>query len=198
MSANPLAYFRNLGLGTRIALTMFAAMLAIQVLNSALFLLLPRPHFKVYSARWIVAETVKVASALAEAAPSAQQEIAKRFLLETELTLRSQPQRPPSPQRREFPALHRLAASLSDALAGKIRNIEVRGHWGPPGPPPDAEAVMVPPAFASSLPRGALSPAEPDIAIWGRFEWRSDGDERGQDNRGDEPRDRASDLIGPH
>lgn len=162
---------RSFGLGTRIALTMLGALLAIQALNAAVFFLGPRPDFKIYSARWIIEQTQKVVTELAGVPPAAQAPIAERFLADTGLKLRSMPPRPREARRRqEHPALQRLAASLKAALAGKVRDIEVQSFFRKPGPPPDVAPVMVPPEFEFSLPRGPLDEHESDIPIWGEFD----------------------------
>jgi signal transduction histidine kinase len=162
---------RSLGLGTRIALTMLGALIAIQGLNAAVFFLGPRPDFKIYSTRWIIDQTQKVVSELVAAPPSDQDAIAERFVEKTGLVLRSMPPRPRDARRRpEFPVLQRLAASLEVALVGKVRDVEVHGFFKMPGPPPDVAPVMVPPEFEFSLPRGPLDANESDIPIWSEFE----------------------------
>jgi signal transduction histidine kinase len=166
-----LTRLRSLGLGTRIALTMLAALLAIQALNAAVFFFGPRPDFKIYSARWLIEQTQKVVNEIVASPPADQEDIAKRFLASTGLKLRSMPPRPRDARRGpEFPPLQRLAASLELALAGKVRSIEVHSFFKMPGPPPDVAPVMVPPEFEASLPRGALATNESDIPIWGEFE----------------------------
>lgn len=155
-----------LGLGTRLALTMLGAMVAIQALNSAVFVLLPRPDFKIFSARWIVAETDKVMRALAQSPAADEVAVAEHFRAETGLVLGPPPPRVGDEQRLEFGALERLQDSLEVALAGITRDVKVRSFLGPP----DARPVMVPPGFEPSIPRGPLTATEPDLPVWGRFD----------------------------
>ena len=88
MKPNNLARLGSVRLGTRIALTMLGAMLAIQALNSAIFFLLPRPTPKIYSARWIVAETQKVVGDLTASPQESYQDVAKRFQERTAFCIR--------------------------------------------------------------------------------------------------------------
>ncbi|MBL8844343.1 MAG: HAMP domain-containing protein [Hyphomicrobium zavarzinii] len=169
MKPNNLARLGSVRLGTRIALTMLGAMLAIQALNSAIFFLLPRPTPKIYSARWIVAETQKVVGDLTASPQESYQDVAKRFQERTGLTLRQKPEKSEEHKRKEFPALQRVTDTLQAALAGKVSGIEVKSLMKPHGPPPDTAPVTMPPEFEFSFPKGPLTDTEPDIPIWSQF-----------------------------
>lgn len=161
----------RVGLSTRIALTMLVALLLLQGLTAATFLLLPRPAQTIYSARWLISETSDAARRIFDTEASRRSEVAKTFGDAQHLSVWWNEARlgPPGPGRTTPGFFTRLERSLRERLGGAVKSVSVEARGGP-GFRQDAEKTQfVPAGFEQHLPTGVLSDNEPDIPIIGGF-----------------------------
>ncbi|MGO9170783.1 MAG: ATP-binding protein [Rhodomicrobium sp.] len=163
----------QLRLGTRIAATIVAAIFAVQVLNAAVFLLLPRPQMTVYGARWLIGKIEAAAQTVFAASEAERPLLAAQAGPADDLRIRWQPQadwNPPEPPGPYTSLLDRIQASLENDLKGKVQKVTVRGHGGPPYPHFRGEERYLPHDFISQLPHGPIAAGEAEIPIIGGFE----------------------------
>ncbi|MFT3731855.1 MAG: ATP-binding protein [Hyphomicrobium sp.] len=161
----------RLGLGSRIALTMLAALLLVQGLNAATFFFLPRPTQTVYSAHWLIAKTSEIAKKIFSADASQRKAVAKTLDDGRQLFISWNEKRlgPPNFDRNEPGFLIRLERSLRDRLGDAVKTISVEARGGPGFQRDDEKTQFVPPGFEQHLSTGALADNEPDIPIFGDF-----------------------------
>ena len=138
------ARLRRIGLGTRIALTMLAAMVLIQALNITAFFLLPRPTEPIYSPEWLVERAAEAAALFA--LPRETREAAAEILSKTHGikfasrlgSERAPPDRPQGPSAnddhsRSFQHLKTLIET--NVAAEKHLTVSVDALRPPPPPP---------------------------------------------------------------
>jgi len=161
----------RLGLSTRIALTMFVALLLLQGLNAATFFFLPRPAQTIYSARWLISETTVAARKIFDTDASRRKDAAKALSAELNFFVLWNAKRMGAPGHEQTaPAfLIRLERSLRESLGRTVKSVSVEARGGPGFPRDDEKIQFVPAGFEQHLPIGVLSADEPDIPIIGGF-----------------------------
>lgn len=170
VSTRPLSRSRiqpQLRLGTRFAVTTLIALLVVQVLSSATFLLLPPPQTTLFGARWLAETAEQAAKTIFAASEEARPALAKSIGQERGLHVSwhtREVTRPPHVE--HVPVLDRLQATLETKLAGQVR---VHAYGGPPPPFHGGEVRYVPPVLAQQLPTGAITLKEAEIPIPGHF-----------------------------
>jgi signal transduction histidine kinase len=162
----------QLRLGTRFAVTTLIALLVVQVLSSATFLLLPPPQTTLFGARWLAETAEQAVRTIFAASEEARPALAKSIGQERGLqiswhTLELTSTRPPHAE--HVPVLDRLQATLETMLAGQVREVRVHAHGGPPPPFHGGDVRYVPPVLAEQLPTGAITLKEAEIPIPGHF-----------------------------
>lgn len=165
--------FRKVRLGTRIAVTILAAIIAVDALYAVLFLLMPARTLTTYSAQWLVGKAEEAASVIFQEDGQARDARAAKFGTDNHLQIRwrrtwDDPE--PEPKRGLRPFLERARASIARDLEGKARKVAVRGMLELRGNIFHVDLQPQPPDFLNRLPLGPLEPGEADLPILGIFE----------------------------
>ena len=163
----------RLRLGTRIAATILAAIIAVDALYAVLFLLMPARIITTYSARWLVGKADEATSIIFQEDEQARDARAARFGADNHLRIRwrrtwGEPE--PEPKKGLRPFLDRARASIERDLEGKVRKVAVRGALELRGNMFHVDLQPHPPDFLNRLPLGPLGHGEADLPILGIFE----------------------------
>ncbi len=163
----------RLRLGTRIAVTILAAIIAVDALFAVLFLLMPARLLTTYSARWLVGKAEEATSVIFQEDPKARDASATRFGADNHLLIRwrrawDEPE--PASEQGLRPFLERARASIEHDLQGKVRKVAVKGVLELRGNMFHVDVQPQPPDFLNRLPLGPLGPGEADIPLLGIFE----------------------------
>jgi signal transduction histidine kinase len=163
----------RLRLGTRIAFTILAAIVAVDALYVVLFLLMPARLLTTYSAHWLVGKAGEATSIIFQEDGRARDARAARFGTDNHLQIRWQrtwDEPEPESKRGLRPFLERARATIERDLEGKVRNVAVRGMLELRGNIFHVDLQPQPPDFLNQLPLGPLEPGEADLPILGIFE----------------------------
>ena len=159
-------------LGTRIAAMTLIALLAVQAMNAAAFLLLPHPEMPVYSARRLIEKVEEAVPAIFAAQETERQLLAEQAGVKNNLRIRwqlSKDQIQLHPPTYASSVLDRVPASLEKDFREKVRTVVVLEHGGPRGPDHHGYRHL-PPEFRKQLPSGPIEPNESDSPLFGPFE----------------------------
>ncbi|MGO9486842.1 MAG: ATP-binding protein [Rhodomicrobium sp.] len=162
----------------RIAATMLIAVLAVEALNAAVFLLIPARIVRLYSGHWLIAKSEEAASAIFQADAKARDTLSARFGADNNLYIRWQRTLPATPESDQFlrPWLERVRMAIENDLKGKARKVTVKGGLPLRGNIFHVDALPQPPDFLSRLElAGPLRPEEADIPLLGTFEFAIQG-----------------------
>ncbi len=163
----------RLGLGTRIAATILAALIAVDALFAVLFLFMPARLMTIYSAHWLVGKSVEAASVIFQADAQARDALADRFGSDNHLQIhwrRTWDEPEPGSEKGLRPFLERARASIERELEGKARKVVVRGVLELRGNMFHVDVQPQPPDFLNRLPLGPLEPGDANLPILGIFE----------------------------
>lgn len=163
----------RLRLGTRIAVTILAAIVAVDALFAVLFLLMPAELLTTYSAHWIVGKAEEATSVIFQEDPQTRDARAAWFGADNHLHVRWQRRWDEFERASEKglrPFLERARASIERNLEGKVRKVEVKGVLELRGNMFHVDVQPQPPDFLNRLPLGPLGPGEADIPLLGIFE----------------------------
>ncbi len=160
-------------LTTRIALTIVAALVAVDALFVVLFFLMPARLMTTYSARWLVGKSEEAASIIFHADVPARDALAIRFGADNHLQIRwrrtfAEPS--PGSEKGLRPFVERARASIERDLQGIARRVVARGVLELQGNIFHVDLQPYPPDFIQRLPVGPLEPGEADLPILGIFE----------------------------
>ena len=163
----------RLRLGTRIAVTILAAIIAVDALYVVLFLLMPARLLTTYSAHWLVGKAEEATSVIFQDDAQARDARAARFGADNDLQIRwrrtwDEPE--PASEKGLRPFLERARASIERDLEGKVRKVAVRGVLKLRGNMFHVDVQPQPPDFLNRLPLGPLGHGEADVPILGIFE----------------------------
>ncbi len=163
----------RLRLGTRIAVTILAAIIAVDALFAVLFLLMPARLLTTYSAHWLVGKAEEATSVIFQEDPKTRDASATRFGADNHLQIRwrrawDEPE--PASERGLRPFLERARASIEHDLQGKVRKVAVKGVLELRGNMFHVDVQPQPPDFLNRLPLGPLGPGEADIPLLGIFQ----------------------------
>ncbi len=156
-------------LGTRIAAMTLIALLAVQAMNAAIFLLLPPPQMPVYSARWLIEKIEETVPAIFAAQEADRPHLAEQAETQDNLRIRWRPsnQIQPEPPAYSSLVLDRVRASLEKGLGEKVRAVIVKEHGFPLGPD-HLDDRHLPPELRKQLPPGPIEAN--DTLLFGHFE----------------------------
>ena len=163
----------RLRLGTRIAVTILAAIIAVDALYVVLFLLMPARLLPTYSAHWLVGKAEEATSVVFQEDTRARDARAARFGADNHLQIRwrrtwDEPE--PASEKGLRPFLERARASIERDLEGKVRKVAVKGALELRGNMFHVDLQPQPTDFLQRLPLGPLKPGEADVPILGIFE----------------------------
>ena len=161
-------------LQTRIAVTMLLVVLAVQVLNAIVFVLMPAHLLTVYSAHWLIEQSEAAALAIFQADTKARRPLSARLGADNRLQIRWLPEwaEPASAAASALtrPFLERARGSIEADLKGKAGKVMVKGLLELHGNQFKVDVLQQPPDFVSRLAHGPLRPGDPDLPIIGPFE----------------------------
>ncbi len=160
-------------LGHRIAVTILAAIVAVDALYVVLFLLMPARILTVYSANWLTGKAEAAAMLVFQDDEQERDAISARFGADNHLRIRwRRTWDPPDPPLREGlrPFIDRAKATIEADLAGKVRRVTVKGALELRGNIFRVDVQPQPPDFLERMSVGPLEPGDADIPILGIFE----------------------------
>ncbi|MFZ1109101.1 MAG: ATP-binding protein [Rhodomicrobium sp.] len=163
----------RLRLRTRIAVTILAAIVAVDALYAVLFLLMPARVLTTYSGHWLTGKAREATSDIFNEDAQAREARADKFGADNHLHVRWQRTwEEPEPQGKKGlrPFLERARASIERDLEGKVRKVAVRGALELRGNIFHVDVQPYPPDFLDRLPLGPLDQGEADLPILGIFE----------------------------
>jgi signal transduction histidine kinase len=163
----------RLGLGTRIAITVVAALLAIDAIYAVLFVLMPARLLTTYSAHWLIMKTEEASSLILQADTQERDALADRFGEDNNLQVswRRTWDEPGTETKKPLrPFMERVRASITRDLGGKVRKTAVKGALDLQGNILKVDVKPYPPDFINKLPTGPLEPGDADLAVLGIFE----------------------------
>jgi signal transduction histidine kinase len=165
--------FRKVRLGTRIAVTILAAIIAVDALYAVLFLVMPARILTTYSAHWLVGKAEEATSVIFQEPAKARDARAAQFGADNHLQIRwrrTWDEPGPESQKSLRPFIERARASIERDLKGKVRKVAVKGVLELRGNMFHVDVQPQPPDFLNRLPLGPLEVGEADLPILGIFE----------------------------
>jgi signal transduction histidine kinase len=161
----------RLRLATRLAIMTLLALIAVQALYAAVFLLIPARILSLYSAHWIIARSDEAASAIFQAAEKNRDALAAKLGAENHLHVRWESTWAVGEASSQFigPFLERTRASIESKLKGTAKKVTVQGLIQLRDNFIHVDVQQQPPDFLDRLPLGPLQPEETDLPILGPF-----------------------------
>ncbi len=162
----------------RIAGMMMLAVLAVEALNTVVFLILPARHLTLYSAHWLTGKVEEAALSIFQADVNTREAVSAKMEEGSRLRIRWQPGlggTAPNDEAVMRPFLEQVRTTLETDLKGKVEKITVRGLIGIRGNQFKVDLQYHPPGFAD---RQSLTPLEPDgedVPIAGLFQFGIQG-----------------------
>jgi signal transduction histidine kinase len=168
----------RLRLGTRIAAMTAVALLAVEALNAAVFVLIPARVLRPYSAHWFIAKSEEAALAIFQAEAKARDSLSARLGADNNLDIRWQRTwEEGAEESNKFlrPFLERARMAIETDLKGKARKVAAKGGFRLRGNILHVDVLPQPPDFISRLASGPLRPEEADLALLAPFEFAIQG-----------------------
>jgi hypothetical protein len=123
-------WWPRLGLRTRIAVTVVAALIAVDALFAVLFLLMPARLMTTYSAHWLIVKAEEASSAVFQADAQERDALAAQFGANNNLQVhwrRMWDEPGPNTKKSLRPFLEQTRATIERDLGGKARKVAVKG-----------------------------------------------------------------------
>jgi signal transduction histidine kinase len=157
----------------RIAGMMMLAVLAVEALNTTVFLILPARHLTLYSAHWLIGKVEEAAQTIFQADTSARKALSAKLEEGTRLRFRWHPGgdgAAPNDDAVMRPFLEQVRTTLEKHLQGKVAKVTVKGLIGVRGNQFRVDLQYHPPGFADQQAETPLARDGEDVPIAGLFQ----------------------------
>ena len=162
----------------RIAGMMLLAVLAVEALNTAVFLILPARLLTLYSAHWLTAKVEDSALSIFQADVNARKALSARLEEGSRLHIRWLPvydNSAPNGTEVMRPFLDQARTTIESNLKGKVAKVAVRGLIDLRGNQFRVDLQYHPPGFADRQAQIPLKPGDMDFPIAGLFQFSVQG-----------------------
>jgi signal transduction histidine kinase len=162
----------------RIAAMMLLAVLAVEALNTVVFLILPARHLTLYSAHWLTGKVEEAALSIFQADVKSREALAVRLEEGSRLHFRWQPVWDDTAQNDSAvmrPFLEQVRTTLANDMKGKVGKVTVAGLIGLGGNQFRVDLQYHPPGFADLQAETPLDQAGEDVPIAGLFRFGIQG-----------------------
>jgi signal transduction histidine kinase len=156
----------------RIAGMMLLAVLAVEVLNTTVFLILPARHLTLYSAHWLTGKVEESALSIFQADVNTRAALSAKLEEGSRLRIRWLPvwdETALNDAAVMRPFLEEVRKTLENGLKGKVGKVTVSGLIGRRGNQFRVDLQYHPPGFADRQAEAPMKPGDQDLPIAGLF-----------------------------